>query len=159
MVYKDVTIPLGQSRSRTEFHFRPLPLDKSRGCPKNAPPSLLARPFRRSVSGKEMALRPSPPQRTVRASFPAYGSSLRSRSSERTGEHNGACLASVREVGLIAGIKRIRIPTDEHVSSDGDRTSAEDSHRSGRIWDTDDAGEHRARSLVGDEVLPQNPRR
>src|ERR1022692_65506 len=111
------------------------------------------------VSGKEMALRPSPPQRTVRASFPAYGSSLRSRSSERTGEHNGACLASVREVGLIAGIKRIRIPTDEHVSSDGDRTSAEDSHRSGRIWDTDGAGEHRARSLVGDEVLPQNPRR
>jgi hypothetical protein len=44
-------------------------------------------------------LRPSPPLRTVRASFPAYGSSLHNRSSKRTGRQRRFVGFTIRDWG------------------------------------------------------------
>ena len=61
-----------------------------------------------------MTLRPSPPLRTVRASFPAYGSSLRNHSFKRAGRHNGVWSRSttVSEVSRVGRVERVRLSAD-----------------------------------------------
>ena len=108
-----------------------------------------------------MTLRPSPPLRTVRASFPAYGSSLRNHSFKRAGKHNGVWSGSTTasEISRVGWVERVRLSAYQDMSPDRDRGGVEDPHRSRRSGRTGGTGEYVALSFVWDEVLPPNPAR